>query len=76
MPPSCPTINAAFRRCMARSRTSCGSSARQLTDQPYYATKIRVRDPQAAGVDGVRIIPGMPTQVFIKTGMGTWLFTR
>jgi len=41
------------------------------TDQPYYATKIRVRDPQAAGVDGVRIIPGMPTQVFIKTGMGT-----
>jgi HlyD family secretion protein len=41
------------------------------TDQPYYATKIRVPDPQADGIDGIKIIPGMPTQVFIKTGRGT-----
>jgi HlyD family secretion protein len=41
------------------------------TDQPYYATKIRVQDPLVAGIDGVRIIPGMPAQVFIKTGRGT-----
>jgi HlyD family secretion protein len=41
------------------------------TDQPYYATKIRVRDPQVDGIDGIKIIPGMPTQVFIKTGRGT-----
>ncbi len=41
------------------------------TDQPYYATKIRVQDPRIAAIDGVQIIPGMPTQVFIKTGRGT-----
>ncbi|WOH47002.1 HlyD family type I secretion periplasmic adaptor subunit [Bradyrhizobium sp. sBnM-33] len=41
------------------------------TDQPYYATKIRVQDPAGAGIDGFQIIPGMPAQVFIKTGRGT-----
>jgi HlyD family secretion protein len=40
------------------------------TDQPYYAAKIRVQDPRIAE-GGVQIIPGMPTQVFIKTGHGT-----
>ena len=41
------------------------------TDQPYYATKIRVQDPAGAGFSGVQIIPGMPAQAFIKTGRGT-----
>lgn len=41
------------------------------TDQPYYAAKIRVQDPASVGVEDVRIIPGMPAQVFIKTGRGT-----
>jgi HlyD family secretion protein len=41
------------------------------TDQPYYAAKIRVQDPWIAEIDGIRIIPGMPAQVFIKTGRGT-----
>jgi HlyD family secretion protein len=41
------------------------------TDQPYYATKIRVHDERIAELDGVEIIPGMPTQVFIKTGRST-----
>jgi HlyD family secretion protein len=40
------------------------------TDQPYYVTKIRVEDPRIAE-GGVQIIPGMPTQVFIKTGHGS-----
>jgi len=40
------------------------------TDQPYYATKIRVEDTHVAGND-IRIIPGMPAQVFITTGRGT-----
>jgi HlyD family secretion protein len=40
------------------------------TDQPYYAAKIRVEDPLVAE-SGIQIIPGMPTQVFIKTGRGT-----
>jgi HlyD family secretion protein len=39
------------------------------TDQPYYATKIRIQ--AGAGTDAVQIIPGMPAQVFIKTGRGT-----
>ncbi|SDR61149.1 HlyD family secretion protein [Rhizobiales bacterium GAS113] len=41
------------------------------TDQPYYAAKIRVLDERLAELNGVRIIPGMPTQVFIKTGRST-----
>ena len=41
------------------------------TDQPYYAAKIRVPDPAVAGIHGVQVIPGMPAQVFIKTGRGT-----
>jgi HlyD family secretion protein len=40
------------------------------TDQPYYATKIRVQDTRLAAND-IRIIPGMPAQVFITTGRGT-----
>jgi HlyD family secretion protein len=40
------------------------------TDQPYYAAKIRVQDSRIAEND-IRIIPGMPAQVFIKTGHGT-----
>jgi HlyD family secretion protein len=40
------------------------------TDQPYYAAKIRVQDARVT--EGrVQIIPGMPTQVFIKTGHGS-----
>ena len=41
------------------------------TDQPYYAAKISVQDPRIAEIGGIRIIPGMPAQVFIKTGRGT-----
>jgi HlyD family secretion protein len=40
------------------------------TDQPYYSTKIRVEDPQI-GEQHIKIIPGMPAQVFIKTGHTT-----
>jgi HlyD family secretion protein len=40
------------------------------TDQPYYAAKIRVQDSRIIE-DDIRIIPGMPAQVFIKTGSGT-----
>jgi HlyD family secretion protein len=43
------------------------------TDQPYYAAKIRVHQ-RIAGIDGVQIIPGLPAQVFIKTGRGTVAF--
>ncbi|HEY0799656.1 MAG TPA: HlyD family type I secretion periplasmic adaptor subunit [Steroidobacteraceae bacterium] len=40
------------------------------TDQPYYAAKIRVEDSRIVE-SGIRIIPGMPTQVYITTGRGT-----
>ena len=40
------------------------------TDQPFYAAKVRVEDPRASAI-GIRIVPGMPTQVFVKTGRGT-----
>jgi HlyD family secretion protein len=40
------------------------------TDQPYYATKIRIEDAQVAARD-IPIIPGMPVEVFITTGRGT-----
>jgi len=40
------------------------------TDQPYYATKIRIDDAQIAAND-LQIVPGMPVQVFITTGRGT-----
>lgn len=40
------------------------------TDQPYYATKIRIDDAQIVAND-IQIVPGMPVQVFITTGRGT-----
>ncbi len=40
------------------------------TDQPYYAAKIRVEDPRIVE-HGIKIIPGMPAQVFITTWRGT-----
>jgi HlyD family secretion protein len=52
------------------ARVSADRLLDKRTDQPYYATKIRV-DPQAGGRDAIKIIPGMPAQVFIKTGRGT-----
>ena len=52
-------------------RVSADRLLDKRTDQPYYATKIHVQDPRAAGHDAIKIIPGMPAQVFIKTGRGT-----
>lgn len=40
------------------------------TDQPYYATRIRIDDAQIAAND-IQIVPGMPVQVYITTGRGT-----
>ena len=53
------------------TRVSADRLLDKRTDQPYYATKIHVQDPRIAEIDGIRIIPGMPAQVFIKTGRGT-----
>jgi HlyD family secretion protein len=53
------------------TRVSADRLLDKRTDQPYYATRIHVEDPRVAEIDGLRIIPGMPAQVFIKTGRGT-----
>jgi HlyD family secretion protein len=53
------------------TRVSADRLLDKRTDQPYYATMIHVQDPRVAEIDGIRIIPGMPAQVFIKTGRGT-----
>jgi HlyD family secretion protein len=53
------------------TRVSADRLLDKRTDQPYYATKIHVEDPRVGEIDGIRIIPGMPAQVFIKTGRGT-----
>jgi HlyD family secretion protein len=53
------------------TRVSADRLLDKRTDQPYYATKIHVEDPRVGEIDGIGIIPGMPAQVFIKTGRGT-----
>jgi HlyD family secretion protein len=52
------------------TRVSADRVVDKRTDQPYYATKIRVQDPRITE-EGILIVPGMPAQVFIKTGRGT-----
>ena len=41
------------------------------TDQPYYATKIQVKEEEASTLDAAPMVPGMPTRVLIKTGRST-----
>jgi HlyD family secretion protein len=41
------------------------------TDQPYYAAKVQIQDSSTAVRDGSQLVPGMPTQVLIKTGRST-----
>ena len=41
------------------------------TDQPYYATKIRVESEPALESGAGLMVPGMPTRVLIKTGRST-----
>ncbi|MGY8706745.1 HlyD family type I secretion periplasmic adaptor subunit [Bradyrhizobium sp. 18BD] len=51
-------------------RVSADRLLDKRTDQPYYATKIRIDDGQIVAND-IQIVPGMPVQVFITTGRGT-----
>jgi HlyD family secretion protein len=63
------------RRIPAISGTVIYVSADRLadkrTDQPYYAARIRIDDPQLVRASGVDMISGMPVQIFIKTGRST-----
>jgi hypothetical protein len=55
----------------AATRVSADRPLDKRTDELYYAAKIRLLDEGVAEHNGVRIVPGMPTQVFIKTGRST-----
>lgn len=50
-------------------------SADHLTDgsspEPYYAMQVGVKNEEAAQGEEVELIPGMPAQVFVKTGEST-----
>ena len=41
------------------------------TNQPYYEAKIRLSASRLAELPGVTVVPGMPTEVMIKTGKTT-----
>jgi HlyD family secretion protein len=41
------------------------------TNQPYYAAKIAVDEAKLAALGDVEMLPGMPTEVMIKTGNTT-----
>ena len=41
------------------------------TDQPYYAAKVQINDDPNIIPDVAHLVPGMPTQVLIKTGRST-----
>jgi HlyD family secretion protein len=41
------------------------------TDQPYYAARIRIDDPQSVRANGIDMVAGMPVHAFIKTGRST-----
>jgi len=36
------------------------------TTEPYYSVRIRVRDGELARLDGLRLLAGMPVEVFIQ----------
>jgi HlyD family secretion protein len=55
----------------AVTRVSADRLLDKRTDQPYYAARIRLQEDQIAELERVQIIPGMTTQVFIKTGRST-----
>jgi|tagenome__1003787_1003787.scaffolds.fasta_scaffold20985830_7 hypothetical protein len=41
------------------------------TDKPCYAPTVHVHDPLANGHDAIKIIPGVPAQLLIKTRRAT-----
>jgi HlyD family secretion protein len=43
----------------------------QRTNQPYYEARIRLSQSRLAALPGVEVVPGMPTEVMIKTGKTT-----
>lgn len=43
----------------------------KASNQPYYAAKIRVDEHELAKLDGVEMVPGMPSEVMIETGETT-----
>lgn len=57
--------------------TVTGVSADRLTDPatglPYYTVRVAIAPDEFAKRDGLRLVPGMPAEVFIQTGERTAL---
>ena len=45
----------------------------QETDMPYYSAEIALLEDDLYLLDGMRLVPGMPAEVLIKTGQRTML---
>jgi HlyD family secretion protein len=49
------------------SRISADTTADQRTGQSYYTTRITMAPDQVARLNGQKLVPGMPVEVFIQT---------
>src|SRR4051812_29545841 len=60
------------------SRISADLSSDQRTGANYYTVRITLPDSELARLGGLKLVPGMPVEAFIKTGERTMLsyFTK
>lgn len=52
-------------------RVAADLTYEQQNNLAYYTAGIRVTEEEMAALDGLRLVPGMPAEVFIKTGERT-----
>ena len=38
------------------------------TSQPYYLVRVTIAEGEIARLNGLKLVPGMPVEAFIKTG--------
>ncbi len=55
------------------SRVSADLTTDQRTGAAYYVVRITLSDSEIARLGGLRLVPGMPVEAFIKTGERTVL---
>jgi HlyD family secretion protein len=60
------------------SRISADLSSDQRTGQSYYTIRITLPDEEIKRLSGLRLVPGMPVEAFVKTGERSMLsyFTK
>ena len=55
------------------SRVSADLTTDQRTGAAYYVVRITLSDSEIARLEGLRLVPGMPVEAFIRTGERTVL---